>query len=92
MRWREKISKVGWLIVVSCIVLGGGLACAQSPDTFKPGSEEVFWMVLEEYKVGAGYINSGGVNLCFYGFQGIDYYAREGRRAKNKGHTDIQLY
>lgn len=38
----RKISKVGWLIVVSCIVLGGGLARAQSPGTFKPGSEEVF--------------------------------------------------
>lgn len=35
---KRKLSKIGWLIVISCVFLIGGSACAQAFG-FKPGSE-----------------------------------------------------
>jgi len=35
---KRKLSKIGWLVVISCVVLIGGPACAQIIG-FKPGSE-----------------------------------------------------
>jgi len=87
----RKISKVGWLIVVSCIVLGGGLARAQSPGTFKPGSEEVFLDGFRGIKWGQDISTVEGL-IYASTVSGIDYYAREGDELKIKDIPTFSLY
>ncbi len=80
----KKLSKIGWLIIVGCIVLAGGVVCAKSPGTFKPDSEPDGFRGIKW-----GQDISTVDDLVFVStdpaFGGIDLYVRKGDEMKMGG-------
>jgi len=76
----EKLSKVGWLILICCVVLVGSLAYAE-PGDFKPGSEPDGFRGI---KWGQDISTIEGLVLVVtdLSHSGIDVYAREGDELK----------
>ena len=79
---KRKLSKIVWLIVFCCIVLIGGLACAQTGSSkFKPGSEPdgfrgIKWGQDISTVDGLVYVSTDP------SYGGIDCYIREGDELK----------
>ncbi|HOQ51931.1 MAG TPA: hypothetical protein PK233_08910 [Candidatus Atribacteria bacterium] len=84
---KRKLSKIGWLVVISCVVLIGGPACAQIIG-FKPGSEPdgfrgIKWGQDISTVKGLVYVATDP------SYGGIDYYIREGDELK-MGHAKLE--
>ena len=80
---KRKLSKIGWLILICCIVLVGSSAYAKTGG-FKPGSEPdgfrgIKWGQSAPTVEGLFYVATKP------SFGGIDYYIREGDELRMGG-------